>query len=418
MRDDNMQIPEILQNINFLPDKTVQHMMMNLVSRELSCVYLNIDAAGQEKIISNFSKRTADGFLSDLAGFVKEEFTEESVQDIFNRAQELLKTQLPADITAEECREDKDSNLFNKIIQEKDSMHKLINISIPRKCILSKASHLTRDNMISLLHHKPVKIYQDDSDFRRMVLRCKECGQLYFFEYYEVRYDDDEDMHWTYIPIRNIKQADYLNTLRPISINSFTAIRRDFMSGHENADDPFWAVFSKDCQKDFGWHDLKFKKHIPPQKRKTYQNLMKKAVNFFLQNSFDEAIDLLLILLDKCKKRLRDKSRNHRAKKQLYTIYRDLSWCYLLNNQPMEAFGISGESYGWDAMLTSTKIHRAHSLLLLDSQDKALECYRDLISPDRLNVEKIKELILKDFDDLEKYNIYHPDFAKIREMLK
>ena len=297
-------------------------------------------------------------------------------------------------------------------------MHKLINISIPRKCILSKASHLTRDNMISLLHHKPVKIYQDDSDFRRKVLRCKECGQLYFFEYYEVRYDDDEDMHWTYIPIRNIKQADYLNTLRPISINSFTAIRRDFMSGHENADDPYWAVFPKDCQKDFGWHDLKFKKLIPPQKRKTYQNLMKKAVNFFLQNSFDDAIDLLLILLDKCKKRLRDKSRNQKTKKQLYTIYRDLSWCYLLNNQPKEAFGISTESYGWDAMLTSTKIHRAHSLLLLDSQDKALECYRDLISPNRHNVEKIKELILKDFDDLEKYNIYHPDFAKIREMLK
>jgi hypothetical protein len=55
-----------------------------------------------------------------------------------------------------------------------------------------------------------VETFTDESHLSRSLLRCRECGQLYFYEFYErVDWDDGDDAQYqTYIPVPTRDEAE------------------------------------------------------------------------------------------------------------------------------------------------------------------------------------------------------------------
>jgi hypothetical protein len=71
---------------------------------------------------------------------------------------------------------------------------------LPTQCVLWEQPNLVttpRDRF------EAVETYEDDSHLRRALLKCRECGQLYFYEFYEhVDWDNGDDAQYsTYIPV-------------------------------------------------------------------------------------------------------------------------------------------------------------------------------------------------------------------------
>ena len=55
-----------------------------------------------------------------------------------------------------------------------------------------------------------VETFVDESHLTRALLKCRECGQLYFHEFYErIDWDDGDDaQYWTYIPVPARDEAE------------------------------------------------------------------------------------------------------------------------------------------------------------------------------------------------------------------
>jgi hypothetical protein len=70
-----------------------------------------------------------------------------------------------------------------------------------------------------LVRHAPMKegfelieTYADESHLLRYLLKCRECGQLYFFEFYEwIDWDKGNDPQYSkYIPVSTVEEAAIL----------------------------------------------------------------------------------------------------------------------------------------------------------------------------------------------------------------
>jgi len=57
-----------------------------------------------------------------------------------------------------------------------------------------------------------VETFVDESHLHRSLLKCRECGQLYFSEFYEmVDWDDGDDAQYTaYVPVETPAEIDAL----------------------------------------------------------------------------------------------------------------------------------------------------------------------------------------------------------------
>ncbi|OGJ67519.1 hypothetical protein A2947_02355 [Candidatus Peribacteria bacterium RIFCSPLOWO2_01_FULL_54_110] len=89
----------------------------------------------------------------------------------------------------------------------------------PVQCHLWKKDKLVFDDLIwDKFDH--IRTFVDTSHYSTDILRCKECGQLYYFEWYE-HIDwlhGNDPQHWTFIPIDSEEAAeDMLNKL-PIEL--------------------------------------------------------------------------------------------------------------------------------------------------------------------------------------------------------
>ncbi|QZZ20445.1 hypothetical protein J5X98_24915 [Leptothermofonsia sichuanensis E412] len=89
-----------------------------------------------------------------------------------------------------------------------------------------------------------IKVYEDDYHLIRQLKKCKDCGQLYFYEFYErIDWQDGKDPQYTtWIPVQNVETADEISQLSPIELLSFTSIRRNFPLDAKKPDDPKWVV--------------------------------------------------------------------------------------------------------------------------------------------------------------------------------
>lgn len=114
------------------------------------------------------------------------------------------------------------------------------NAFIPSGCHLwlngNPSLEQLRDDLID------IKVYEDDSHLIRKLKKCKACEQLYFYEFYEwIDWVEGNDPQYrTWIPIRNIEDADALSKLSPMTLLTYSGIRSDFPENASMPSPPNW----------------------------------------------------------------------------------------------------------------------------------------------------------------------------------
>jgi hypothetical protein len=79
-----------------------------------------------------------------------------------------------------------------------------------------------------------LETFEDESHLWRYLLKCRECGQLYFYEFYEeIDWVDGEDPQYvTYIPVETEAEIEVLKKCTPIELcGYFPRLQRDFAKG-------------------------------------------------------------------------------------------------------------------------------------------------------------------------------------------
>lgn len=102
-------------------------------------------------------------------------------------------------------------------IDNKGYSNLFIRLREPDQCNLWNKNNLTTED----LEFEIIQIYLDESHFSRSLVRCKECGQLYYSEFYEIiDWDDGDDNQFrTYIPIdSNPNIIENLNNMSPLEL--------------------------------------------------------------------------------------------------------------------------------------------------------------------------------------------------------
>lgn len=102
-----------------------------------------------------------------------------------------------------------------------------MNISKNPTCHVWIDPELSWDKLRGLF--KSEREYEESSHFERSCLRCPVCGQLYFYEFYEVvDWDDGDDrMYSTWIPVDDVETANKLAQLSPLELLDFPSLRCD-----------------------------------------------------------------------------------------------------------------------------------------------------------------------------------------------
>lgn len=113
----------------------------------------------------------------------------------------------------------------------------------PLNCALWRGDRL--ENIREVL--ETIETYLDDSHERRCLLRCRECGQLYFYHFLEfVDYESGEDPQYRmYVPVTSAKDATSLSDMPEWDIAAHTpAIRSDWPKGQDKPK-VFWVGRNK-----------------------------------------------------------------------------------------------------------------------------------------------------------------------------
>lgn len=110
---------------------------------------------------------------------------------------------------------------------------KEIKIAYSLTCHLWNTSNLTKEILKAALSIE--KNYIDESHLIRRLLKCKDCGQLYFYEFYEeIDWKEGNDPQYrTWIPVEDIGSADSINALSVFELLKFPSIRCDWPSNQK-----------------------------------------------------------------------------------------------------------------------------------------------------------------------------------------
>ncbi len=115
------------------------------------------------------------------------------------------------------------------------------NIKSDTDCHLWKNKQLTKKELYNSL--EVIEEYDDDSHCTRNLKRCIKCGQLYFYEFYEIfDWEGGNDAQYqTYIPVQTKADADKLSQNLPQSLLEYPSIRIDFPTEAEQPKGPYFA---------------------------------------------------------------------------------------------------------------------------------------------------------------------------------
>jgi hypothetical protein len=116
----------------------------------------------------------------------------------------------------------------------------IMKTSYPTECVLWKTDNLSIDQLRQIF--EVIVIYEDDSHLIRKLLRCKECGHLYFKEFYEeIDWIEGKDAQYqTWIPVDDAESGKELNKVSPIMLLSYPSIRYDYPMGADEPRGPYW----------------------------------------------------------------------------------------------------------------------------------------------------------------------------------
>lgn len=99
----------------------------------------------------------------------------------------------------------------------------------PTRCILWEHPEHVRAPLAE--HFERLAIYNEESHFWRYLLRCRECGQRYFYEFYEeIDWMDGEDPQYvTFVPVDTDKDIERLYAATPLGLLAFCPrLQQDF----------------------------------------------------------------------------------------------------------------------------------------------------------------------------------------------
>src|SRR5580704_11891245 len=84
-----------------------------------------------------------------------------------------------------------------------------------------------------------VETYADESHLRRYLLKCRECAQLYFFEFYEwIDWEHGNDPQYSkYIPVTTVDDAQMLRKASQAELLLFSPSLNIDSQGCRRADD-------------------------------------------------------------------------------------------------------------------------------------------------------------------------------------
>ena len=100
----------------------------------------------------------------------------------------------------------------------------------PVDCVLWEKPELVLEGATKSRFER-IETFVKDSHLWRYLLKCRECGQLYFFEFFEVVdwEGGDDPQYTTYIPVGTVEEATALSKLTPAALlNHFPRLQMDF----------------------------------------------------------------------------------------------------------------------------------------------------------------------------------------------
>jgi hypothetical protein len=119
----------------------------------------------------------------------------------------------------------------------------------PTQCVYWDNPELVRAAPMKELFEL-INTYGYESHLRRYLLKCRECGQLYFFEFYEwVDWENGNDPQYSkYIPVPTMDDAQMLKNTSPTELLRFSpSLNIDFPK-EAKAATVYWA--GKHCNPD------------------------------------------------------------------------------------------------------------------------------------------------------------------------
>ena len=117
----------------------------------------------------------------------------------------------------------------------------------PTQCALWARPELIHELRDRINHFELLETFVDESHLERDLLKCKECGQLYFFEFYEeIDWEDGDDpQYWTYIPVETGAEIEMLKKASPPKLLEYLPqLRRDWPKGAKSPK-TYWAKNSQ-----------------------------------------------------------------------------------------------------------------------------------------------------------------------------
>lgn len=119
-----------------------------------------------------------------------------------------------------------------------------IRTPLPVQCALWKSDRLSPQMLYDLLEFVEPLTDDDDDHLRRSLKRCKECGQLYFHEFYEaVDYAESKDgIYQTWIPVADAESARRLARQPVFAILRYPSMRTNSWLGSDESAGPHWNL--------------------------------------------------------------------------------------------------------------------------------------------------------------------------------
>ena len=112
----------------------------------------------------------------------------------------------------------------------------------PRQCLFWREPERVREGLKK--NFELVEEYADESPLRRYLLKCRECGQLYFFEFCEaIDWQKGNDPQYAkYVPVSTVKESAELASVAPFALRDVSpALCVDYV---KEAERPavYWAL--------------------------------------------------------------------------------------------------------------------------------------------------------------------------------
>src|SRR5579864_9389236 len=114
-----------------------------------------------------------------------------------------------------------------RVVEPPESENPAFELPPPTQCALWTKPELLAETK----GFDTVETLTDESHLERSVLKCRECGQLYFFEFYEIVdwKDGNDRIYWTFIPVDTPERIAALKDASVFDLMRYTPrLLRDF----------------------------------------------------------------------------------------------------------------------------------------------------------------------------------------------